>query len=251
MYNLNHTFFFALLALALYSCTSDSSTIPASTPIASNNPLIDDLPLVEDTTTQANSPLTYNQFPFGCPTLVNFVFSDEWRIIDRSGTRDMGFSIYHKALLDINKCLQQINTQAPIQHPKIKKAGYTKYFNDDNLICNNVASTDSIIVTLPNIGKFKSYYAFGSVHNEMDSTAAVEHCTEYGNLVLIDSVTNNAKVYNLYLMKQHEDNISLRLFYIDANAVINIMEVTCDTRTCHVTKRFKATIDNQGNISTE
>lgn len=234
----------------LQSCTPKTS--PTNQSIDTHNIITpDSLPPIKDNhINNSTSSLAYEQFPFGCPTLVNFVFSDEWRIIDHSGTREMGFSIYQRALLDINKCLQQINTQPPIQRPKIKKVNYLRYNSHDSLACDNIASTDSIIIKLPNMGRYKSYYAYGNLHNEnpSDTIAPEEGCFEYGNLVLVDSVSNSAKVINLYLMKQKEDKIFLRLFYIDAESLIHIMEVNCNTTNCFITNRFTASVDNNGSF---
>lgn len=241
-----------LCLLGLFSCSSGTESTQQPN-VTTNNPIIEDLPPIEDNAQKSGRPLSYDQYPFGCPTVANFAFTNEWRIIDRSGTRDMGFSVYQKALLDINKCLQQINNYVPIAKPKIKKTKYIKYFSEDDLTCDNIATTDSIIIKLPNLGKYKSYYAFGNVHNESesDSTVSPDGCSEYGNLVLIDSASNEAKVLNLYLMKQLEDKIYLRLFYIDEKETIHIMEVNCDTRECHILNQFTATIDNSGRLLTQ
>lgn len=235
--------------LVLYSCGSEKSN-PES--VTTHTNLIESLPPINNSLEQADSmnQVDFGRYPFGCPTLVRFAFSDEWNIIDFSGTANMGHSIYQKALLEINACLQDINHSASIEKPQINKSEKFSYFNEGDLTCNDAGSLDSALVSLLDMGPYNAYYAFGNFHGDKpaETIFTPDDCLEYGNLVLVDPKTKNAKVLNLYSVKEKDKTINLRLFYIDENKLIHIKEIFCDEKYCKILKRFTVNVENNGQI---
>jgi len=243
--------FISISLLFLYSCSSENS----KTEVDQNDILLENLPPIDNSAVNTDGFETFDfgKYPFGCPTLVRFAFSDEWNIIDFSGTVNMGHSIYQKALLEINECLQDINHSVTIERPKINKSEKVSYFKEADLTCNDAGAIDSALVSLPDIGPYNAYYAFGNFYglNPPETLFTPDDCLEYGNLVLVDPKTNNAKVLNLYSVKEREQNIYLRLFYIDENKLIHIKEIFCDQKYCKITKRYSVKVENNGQIKVE
>lgn len=223
--------------------------------LSKNNSNNTEGPTIENPNIEAKSPLfksaeEYGVLPFGCETLVKFQFADRWKIIDRSGTVNMGFNINHKALLEINSCLQGINHVKPGEAPLIKKTETIRPAKTTVLSCNDDIKTDSIRIRLPNVGPYEAYYAYNNFYANRPNDAVVtpQDCMEYGNLLLIEPKSRATKIINLYLMKEGKDQLELRLFYIDEQANIFIKELRCDQVECFVTQSYKMEITQKGDI---
>ncbi len=192
----------------------------------------------------------YSKYPFGSPTLIRFSFSDEWNIIDRSGNTNLGHSIYHKALLEINDWLSEMNHNGyVIPTPPFKQLQHVHLEKGDPF-CKEYLKTDSIIYALEPIGPYKTYYVFGNFMNDYGEEAEYtpDHCAEFGNLLLIDSLTQEAKILNIYRVMAENDDVNLRLFYIDEQKNIHLREIYCDPFRCKITRKFIVSIDATGNI---
>lgn len=244
-----------LAALFLASCSggpNESSPSPAYTPPTSSPAQSSELTPFDDLTNEPEVRKPGKSFfPFGCETLVQFQFANNWRILDRAGTQDMGHSIYHKAILEINSCLSNINHAGTHSLNLTLKDVKPVRLSHDAITCNDALATDSIIYTLPNLGPYKAYYAFSNFDADkpQEQEPTLEDCLEYGNLVLVDSTTSRAQVLNLYLAKGTHNSMQLRLFFIDENQVIHLKELTCDDTFCNISGEYRVVIDDQGKIN--
>ncbi len=237
------------IVIALTSCGGEADTADSGNNFEQPQPFTENS--FADDFDDKNKVYGYSSYPFGYATLVTFSFSNQWNIVDKSGTLDMGHSVYHKALLDINKCLSDLNHDGKtIPTPPFKKLEHVK-IDTDVITCNDFLRTDSIIYSLDPIGPYKAYYVFGNFQNDRDESVPFTQndCAEFGNLLLIDSVTNNAKIINLYMAKGDESKVDLRLFYIDKNQNIHIKELQCDQMNCAFTKIFVLQLENKGKIN--
>jgi hypothetical protein len=195
-----------------------------------------------------------SQFPFGCPAVIEIPFPNTWKIIENQGTEKMEFSYFNKALLSINTCLANINHAGTHQNkPTIKKATHLK-LSDNAMFCDEYLKTDSIIYKLDDMGPYHAYYAFGNyyaLNGHEKPYSPTDNCVEYGNLVLVNKKTQEAQVLNLYMAKGRDNDISLRVFYIDNEKSIQIKEFDCDATSCRFNQHYVVKVKQDGKISAQ
>lgn len=173
-------------------------------------------------------------FPFGYTDLKKFKYPKHWEgdLENYGHLQNANF----KEFENINQCFENINLAKTIKAPRPQSLELLEigdnFKNANNLDTLMQKSVDSCRYRLPDIGIYECYYSYA----------------HYGNLMLLDPVTNKGKVINIYANDLGGDSHTvLRYFFIDKNE-INIYEAYYYDDGCNLDETFKIVVNADGEI---
>ena len=224
-----------VIAILFASC-SNSNT---STEIYSNQDSIRQIPIQEIDTGNISINAT---LPFGSLALTKIKYPHYWaedyEHYERSKSPEA------KELENISTELSKINIAAVIYPPKIDSIEYidlnkshSDYYYFDTIA---VKTLDSCLYRLPNIGIYQCFYFRAN-------TIKISYGV-YGNLLLLNPKTKIGKALTIYFEYGGDQNVSLRYFCIDKDA-IKIYEGSCYDDGTRMNQTFTITIDPSGAIN--
>jgi|GEM_PF-709835 len=190
------------------------------------------------TSLEVSTIKTKSNFPFGCSDLNKYKYPKHWKGHEEGLVQPKG-----KEFEEIGQCFQKINSAKAIGSPKVNKlevlkiGNYNKDYSFDSLALKSI---DSCIYHLPNIGIYECYY--------FSHVTKIKTHGIYGNLLLLDPITSNGKLLNIYFEYSGDQHINLRYFMIYSNG-INLYEGACYDDGCSLTESYRITIKPNGEIN--
>lgn len=207
--------------------TQDNSNLADTLSVINNTSLID------PTKTEINSA-----FPFGCSDLRKYKYPKHWKGHEEGLEQPLG-----KEFEDIGQCFQKINSSKSLGYLKVITLEIVKIGDDykeygfDTL---SIKAIDSCLYHLPKIGIYECYYFYGQTK--------VKSLGDYGNLLLLDPMTRNGKLLNIYFEYGGDQHVNFRYFIID-NETINLYEGSCYDDGCGLSETFRISINQDGKVN--
>lgn len=221
------------LTITIIACLT---TWSCSNQTADNSITADGSTLKDNLIEQANTTIIQinTNFPFGCAELTKFKYPKHWE----GDPENYGHlkKPYGQEFDHIGQCFDAINFAKTIKSPKpqtleILEIG-DNFKQAHNLDTSMQRSIDSCRYRLPNIGIYECYYAY----------------LHYGNLLLLDPVTKNGKLLNIYANDLGGDSHTiLRYFFIDKN-IIQIYEAYYYDEGCSMYEAYNIIVHTDGEI---
>ncbi len=215
--------------LTLLSCNSkvsDTSLKSESLKSTENTPTIID-------TLKINT-----EFPFGYSDLTKFEYPKFWK----GDLENYGQLIKPdgEEFKRIGEYFRKLHANPTIgKSPRVIKIEQIKLnFDNDHLDTIASKAVDNVKFRLPNIGKFKCYYSFQKSDGKFG---------EYGNLLLIDSITQIGKTINVYNQVSGDQSIEFKYFTFDGKT-IKVYNGFCYDDGCKLSETSNISIQNDGQI---
>ncbi len=187
-------------------------------------------------------PDTITKLPFGSRILKIYKFKEYSKVpeIDPS-IESTELTPDQKKYEELFKEFQSLHNHFPIVMPKIEK--FTRInIGDSNSCTDSTKYQSEIKYHLPNFGPYQAYYQYHRFENDY------VNCTEYGDLVLYNPQSKEAKMLNIYKIYGGEFQEECWFFYIDAAKVINIYIYYVDENDLTMKKAFDIRISDNGEI---
>lgn len=220
-----------LTLLACNSKVSDislKSKIPKSTETTPTQSIIDTLKI-------------NTKFPFGYSGLAKFKYPKFWK----GDLENYGQLIKPDGedFDQIGEYFRKLHANPTIGNsPEVTKIEQiTLKYDNDYLDSIASKSVNNVKFRLPNVGKFKCYYSFQQAKGRFG---------EYGNLLLIDSITKIGKVINVYNEVSGDQSVEFRYFTFDGKT-IKLYNGICYDDGCELTETNNISIQNDGQIIVE
>lgn len=216
------------LAFALWSCSRQNPDHAKLEDVSANK----DKPI---SSTNASSIPVNAEYPFGCAELTAFTYPRHWE----GNLEEIGHLKQPDGQLfeHIGHCFNLIHSVKKIETPTILHVELieigTTFKLANNLNITKQSSFDHCLYRLPDIGIYEVYYAFN----------------QYGNLILLNPATHDAKLLNIYADDLGGDSSTvLRYFYMEKNE-IQIYEASYYDDGCTLNKHSTITIQADGQLN--
>jgi hypothetical protein len=223
--------------IAINDQTTSTDTSKVKTPnnsnLADTLSLINNTSLIDPTKTEINGA-----FPFGCIDLRKFKYPKHWKGHEEGLEQPQG-----KEFEDIGQYFQKINSSKTLGSFKVNTLEIVKIGDDykefgfDTLL---IKSIDNCLYHLPKIGIYECYYFYGQTR--------VKSLGDYGNLLLLDPLTRNGKLVNIYFEYGGDQNVNFRYFIID-NETIKLYEGSCYDDGCGLAETYRISINQDGKVN--
>lgn len=193
------------------------------------------------------------QLPFGSPVLVSHKFPKQWENTAYSDTKP---SENENLLIEVEQFYYKLNTRK-ITEPKVSKIEYINLFYPWKFNDSLLKLVDSCQFRLPDMGPYVAYFNYSFTkgpYKEKEGVDFEEHAPyliSYGNLILIDPKTRNAKILNIHANIAAPFSAYARYFYIDNKGKIHIFERSSDEDLYTFKKRYSISIKKNGQIKVE
>jgi hypothetical protein len=224
---MKNIFLIIIFCSTCWSCYNQTNDNPISTDNTKTNDNLVGQRDIEKTQINAN-------FPFGCADLTRLKYPKHWEgDLENYGHLKKSNG---QEFENIRQCFNAINLAKTIKLPRPQSLELLEmgdnFINANNLDTFMQKSIDSCRYRLPNIGMYECYYSY----------------LRYGNLLLLDPLTNKGKLLNIYADDLGGDSHTiLRYFFIDKNA-INIYEAFYYDDGCSLDQTFKIIVNTDGEI---
>jgi hypothetical protein len=170
--------------------------------------------------------------------LTKYKYPKHWKGHEEGLEQPLG-----KEFEDIEECFQKINSVKSIGSLKINKLEILKIGNNNkDYYFDTLAakSTDNCIYHLPKLGIYDCFYSYEETKKNGDYGV-------YGQLLLFDPTTQNAKLMNIYYEYGGDQNINLRYFMVYEDS-INIYGGSCYDDGCSLSQTYSIKINRTGEI---
>lgn len=181
--------------------------------------------------------------PFGCSELIKHKYPKKWKA-DLSNYGQL-LQPEGKEFENIGQCFEKINgiisTSDRPEILKVEPLKISKNLSNVNFDSVLQGDIDSLKYRLPNIGKYQCYYFYAQSQKNFGL---------YGNLVLLNPESREAKLLNVYYQVGGEQHVSFRYFYMEGREV-RIYQGSCYDDGCDLSESFIVKIKLDGQIMIE
>ena len=217
--------------LTIWSCSNSNHNNSNTT---NTSPTKDSIILKNE----ANKVSINNTFPFGCNDLIKIKYPKHWEGHEEGLVQPKG-----KEFEDIGQCFQHINSAKTIGALKVNKieiVGIGDNYKDQDFDSLAIKSIDSCLYRLPNIGIYECYYFYQETNIKIHGI--------YGNLLLLDPLTRNGKLLNIYFEYSGDQHINFRYFLANKDTII-LYEGACYDDGCSLSETFRIKVNKDGKIN--
>jgi len=198
----------------------------------------------------ANVIVPITQLPFGPKLIVKYKFPDAGWADPMDGPVSKIDKKYQEEFEKIN--FAPLNFSKSIRSPLIKQVAFINVWTDSLIIKHDQHYNTDFKYRLPNFGPYECYYQYHA--DSLSSLIKTKDDTRYqgfGNLILIDTLTRNAKILNIYGSFEYGEEGGghyYRYFFIDKDKDIDIFAAGGDEDSGSLKKVQMINIQNDGTI---
>jgi hypothetical protein len=181
-------------------------------------------------------------FPFGCTQLLSAPDSIYWEI-DPYADDEEEESPGQKAFDELRNCYRGLNEVYAVKYESeinslVPLLVPSRQFANESFDTTLFFRTDSLKYRLPDAGRYHCYYFYQSI----DSLNS-----EYGNLMLTDSLSGKSWVINIYHSVAAEQHLKFRFYFFTQDGFL-LMDGSLYDDGCRLRKAWRANFDKNGKL---